>query len=178
MVKASTTKQAWLDAAYDTFRRDGLAAVRVEPLARSLGATKGSFYWHFADRAELVAAVVARWEDEHTDAVIALAQTGGDARARLEALFAAVARLRRESARLYVEAAVEGVGDVVARVSQRRVDYLADLLVELGHDPDEARRRSLVALASVVGLGQLAAVGVRPDDPDAFTRSALAMTLS
>ena len=55
MVKASTSKQAWLDAAYATFRSEGLAAVRVEPLARSLGATKGSFYWHFHDRAELVA---------------------------------------------------------------------------------------------------------------------------
>ncbi len=178
MVKASTSRQTWIDAAYATFRDEGLAAVRVEPLARSLGATKGSFYWHFTDRAELVAAVVARWEAEHTDAVIALAQTGGDARARVEALFTAVASRRHDSARLYVEAAAEGVSDVVARVSQRRVDYLADLLVELGQDPDEARRRSSVALAAVVGLGQLAAVGVRPDDPAALTATALAMTLA
>ena len=80
MVKASTTRQAWVNAAYGTFLTDGLAAVRVEPLARSLGATKGSFYWHFADRAELVRAVVDRWEAERTDATIALAQAGGDAR--------------------------------------------------------------------------------------------------
>ncbi|WP_157732579.1 hypothetical protein [Cellulomonas sp. PSBB021] len=102
----------------------------------------------------------------------------GDARDRVEALFTAVASRRRDCARLYVEAAAEGVSDVVARVSQRRVDYLADLLVELGQDPDEARRRSSVALAAVVGLGQLAAVGVRPDDPAALTATALAMTLA
>ncbi len=178
MVKASTTRQAWVDAAYTTFRDDGLAAVRVEPLARALGATKGSFYWHFADRAELVSAVVARWEEERTDATIALAQTGGDARQRVEALFSTVAHQRRDSATLYVQAASEGVGDAVARVSQRRVDYLADLLVELGQAPDEARRRSFVALATVVGVGQLAAVGIGPDDPDALTATALAMVLA
>jgi len=77
MVKATTTQQDWVDAAYSAFLADGLAAVRVEPLARVLGATKGSFYWHFADRAALVGAVVERWEAQETDAVIALAEAGG-----------------------------------------------------------------------------------------------------
>lgn len=178
MVKASTSRQAWLDAAYATFQRDGLAAVRVEPLARALGATKGSFYWHFADRAELVAAVVARWEEERTDATIALAQAGGDARSRLDALFAAVAHQRPDPATLYVHAEAEGVADAVARVSRRRVDYLADLLVELGYAPDEAQRRSLVALSSVVGLAQLASVDVTPADTEAFIATARAMVLA
>ena len=93
-------------------------------------------------------------------------------------MFAAVAHQRPDSATLYVQAAAEGVGDVVARVSQRRVDYLAALLVELGHAPEEARRRSLVALATVVGLGQLAAVGTVPDDPRALAATALSMVLA
>ncbi len=178
MVKASTPRQVWLDAAYATFQRDGLAAVRVEPLARALGATKGSFYWHFTDRAELVAAVVARWEEERTDATIALAQAGGDARRRLEALFTAVAHQRHDPATLYVQAPAEGVDGAVARVSRRRVDYLADLLVELGHAPDEAQRRSLVALSTVVGLAQLAAVDVTPPDPGALIATAMRMVLA
>ena len=87
-------------------------------------------------------------------------------------MFAAVAHQRPDSATLYVQAAAEGVGDVVARVWQRRVDYLADLLVELGHAPEEARRRSLVALATVVGVGTV------PDDPRALAATALSMVLA
>ncbi|MBT0994028.1 TetR/AcrR family transcriptional regulator [Cellulomonas sp. DKR-3] len=179
MVKPSTTKQAWVDAAYAVFLRDGLHAVRVEPLARAVGATKGSFYWHFADRPELVRAVVERWEAAQTDAVIELAETGGTPRERIEALFAAVARMRRDAAALlYVEAAAEGVGDAVRRVSQRRVDYLAGLLVELGHAPEEARRRSLVALATVLGLQQLELVRLEALEDPGLARTALAMVLA
>ncbi len=46
--------------------RDGFAGVAVEPLARKLGATKGSFYWHFATRAELIAATLELWEQRET----------------------------------------------------------------------------------------------------------------
>ncbi|GEL95951.1 TetR/AcrR family transcriptional regulator [Cellulomonas composti] len=179
MVKASTSRDDWIDAAYAAFLRDGLGAVRVEPLARALGATKGSFYWHFTDRAALVDEVVARWETEQTDAVITLAEAGGTPRERLEGLFAAVAAMRRDAAALlYVEAAAHGVGDAVVRVTRRRIDYLAGLLVELGQDPDEARRRSVVALATVLGIDQLRLVRL-PDLADpALTATALAMVLA
>jgi AcrR family transcriptional regulator len=55
---ARLTREDWLDAAYRRFSDDGIAAVAVEPVARSLGATKGSFYWHFADRRAARLAVV------------------------------------------------------------------------------------------------------------------------
>ncbi|MDQ6732181.1 MAG: TetR/AcrR family transcriptional regulator, partial [Actinomycetota bacterium] len=48
----------WTEAALLALAHDGLAGVAVQPLARRLGATKGSFYWHFADRAELIAATL------------------------------------------------------------------------------------------------------------------------
>jgi AcrR family transcriptional regulator len=179
VVKASTARTDWIEAAYAAFLRDGLGAVRVEPLARSLGATKGSFYWHFTDRAALVTEVVGRWEAEQTDAVIVLAEAGGTPRERLEGLFAAVAAMRRDAAALlYVEAAAHGVGDAVVRVTRRRIDYLAGLLVELGQEPGEARRRSVVALATVLGIDQLQLVHL-PDLADpALTATALAMVLA
>jgi len=82
------------------------------------------------------------------------------------------------TALLYTQAAAEGVGDAVRRVSQRRVDYLAGLLVELGHGPDEARRRSLVALATVLGLQQLEHVGLDALDDPGLVPTALAMVLA
>jgi AcrR family transcriptional regulator len=150
------TATDWVDAAYTRFHAEGLAGVRVEAVARDLGSTKGSFYWHFADRSALVTAVMERWEQDETESFIVLADQAPDPRSRLEVLFAAVARRRAPGEqRLYTDAMAEGVGDVVERVTERRVSYVAAALVELGIEPDEARRRGLTAVALVLGLEQL-----------------------
>jgi AcrR family transcriptional regulator len=150
------TAADWVDAAYARFHNEGLAGVRVEAVARDLGSTKGSFYWHFADRAALVSAVMERWEHDETDSFIIEADRAPDPRTRLEVLFAAVARRRAPGEhRLYADAVAEGMGDVVARITERRVSYVAAALVELGVPPDEARRRGLTAVAVVLGLEQL-----------------------
>ena len=44
---------AWIEAAFDALADGGIEAVRVDPLAKRLGVTRGSFYWHFTDRAAL-----------------------------------------------------------------------------------------------------------------------------
>ena len=174
----------WVDAAFARFQNGGLDAIRVEAIARDIGATKGSFYWHFSNRHALVTAVMDRWEAEQTDAIIAVSEQSGDPRERLSRLFAAVAadRSRRGGElTLYASAATEGVGDIVHRVSERRISYVAELLVALGHGPADAHRRATIALAAVVGLQQLVAAGgaaiVEPDS-DALTMTALAMTAS
>lgn len=172
------TPTAWVDAAYAVFEAEGLRAVRVETLARGLGSTKGSFYWHFASRTELIGAVMARWESRETDDVIAIAERPGEPRDRLAALFGTVAGRSSAGERtLYVEAVTEGVVDIVSRVTDRRIGFVADLLSELGVPTVEARRRAVLALAIAVGLDQLSA-GAGPQlarEPDGILRSALAV---
>ena len=176
--KTRLARADWVGAAYAVFEAEGLRAVRVETLARGLGATKGSFYWHFASRGDLVDAVVARWESRETDDVIAVAERAGEPRERLAALFRAVAGRSSAGERtLYVEAASEGVTDAVARVTDRRIGFVADLLARLGVPPDEARRRAVLALAIALGLDQLS-VGAGSQlatEPDGLIRSALAV---
>ena len=60
----------------------GPAAVRVEPLAAALGVTKGSFYWHFADRGALLEALLAEWEEERDVALHELPAARGPAAVR------------------------------------------------------------------------------------------------
>ena len=69
--REALTAADWTEAALDALARGGLPAVAVEPLAKELGATKGSFYWHFADRQALMAATLELWERRDTDRVIA-----------------------------------------------------------------------------------------------------------
>ncbi len=157
-IPISTGAAQWVDAAYRQFVESGLASVRVEALARDLGTSKGSFYWHFASRSELIDAVMQRWEELETAQAIAIAQTSGRPEDRLRRLFDAVAArssMQKGETALYVEAIAEGAASAVVHVSRRRIDYIAGILVELGFAPAEAERRATMTLASVLGLLQL-----------------------
>jgi AcrR family transcriptional regulator len=57
-------REDWLRSARLALLRGGVEAVRVEKLARDLGVTKGSFYWHFKDRDELLELLLREWEIE------------------------------------------------------------------------------------------------------------------
>lgn len=58
------SRKDWLNAARLALLKGGVNAVRVETLARKLNVTKGSFYWHFRDREELLEALLGEWEHE------------------------------------------------------------------------------------------------------------------
>src|SRR3954463_6258167 len=77
----------WESAALELIASQGVAAVAVEALARQLGVTKGSFYWHFPTREALVKAALERWETQDVDNVFAQVEPIVDARARLCELF-------------------------------------------------------------------------------------------
>ena len=57
-------KDDWLRAARLALLKSGASEVRVERLARDLKVTKGSFYWHFKDREELLELLLREWEEE------------------------------------------------------------------------------------------------------------------
>ena len=81
----------WAQAALDLIAEQGVAAVAVEPLARRLGVTKGSFYWHFPSRDALLQAALERWESVEQEAVFGTLERVPDPRERLRALFRMVA---------------------------------------------------------------------------------------
>jgi CubicO group peptidase (beta-lactamase class C family)/AcrR family transcriptional regulator len=84
------SKESWMRAARRALLDRGPEGVRVEPLARDLGVTKGSFYWHFADRGELLEALLVEWEQETALLTEALRQA--DPRGELPAIVAELDR--------------------------------------------------------------------------------------
>src|SRR6266571_6104260 len=87
----------WMRAARLALLHSGPDGVRVEPLARALGVTKGSFYWHFRDRADLLEALLVEWEEETSLLTEALGQA--HPRAQLPAIVAELARRNLSSER-------------------------------------------------------------------------------
>ena len=152
---ARLTRHDWETAALDALAAGGVEAVAVEPLARRLGVTKGSFYWHFDDRRELLEAALGRWERLHTTEVLEELDRVDDAGRRLRELFRRAIEGSAERPvwpQLAAAAHVPAVADTMARVSARRLEFLVGCYRELGLSPALARRRGLLAYAAYVGL--------------------------
>lgn len=60
----------WLLAALDVFVSEGIDEVRITRLADDLGVTRGSFYWHFTNRDDLIDALVDYWREKNTPAIV------------------------------------------------------------------------------------------------------------
>ncbi|WP_030716080.1 TetR/AcrR family transcriptional regulator [Streptomyces sp. NRRL F-2580] len=171
LARKRLTADDWADAALAALVERGLAAVAVEPLAAGLGTTKGSFYWHFANRDALVAAALARWEESSTERIIrAMEAVEPDPAARLDALLrgATVAAVDDpREVRLLAASDHPEVAAALARVTERRIGYLAHLFELLGFPAPEARRRGFFAYTSYLGHAQLAHAvpGAVPTDP-------------
>ena len=139
--REALTAADWTEAALDALARGGLPAVAVEPLAKELGATKGSFYWHFADRQALLEATLELWERRDTDRVIAAIDETQDVETRLRNLLRlAFTSVRDGSAggagtvelALQASAAHPLVAPTLDRVTKRRLAFLTRLYTELG----------------------------------------------
>jgi len=161
--RESLTAHDWATAALDALARGGLAAVAVEPIAKALGATKGSFYWHFSGRDALIEATLALWEQRDTDGVIAAIDPEQDVVTRLRGLLRLVlAAVSDEPGAGSVELALQAtaghplVAPVLARVTTRRLAVLTALFSELGLSRARARDRGLLAYTSFLGHAQLA----------------------
>ncbi|TWT21161.1 TetR/AcrR family transcriptional regulator [Luteimonas marina] len=148
----------WAQAALDLIAEQGVAAVAVEPLARRLGVTKGSFYWHFPSREALLQAAMERWENVEQEAVFGTLERVPDPRERLRALFQMVAH--EYQSHVIYSALLKAldhpaVQPVIDRVSKRRLDYLAASFRQTGLGREDAQHRARLTYAAYVGFLQL-----------------------
>lgn len=158
----------WITAALQALAEGGVRALAVDRLAKRVGATRGSFYWHFADRAELVEAALETWERENTTELIPGAEAIADPQARMRFV---IDQLYEQPVDAIELALAGAVGDpmidrVVARVTRTRVAFLERIFVGLGLAEDEAAARAWLAYGFYLGHHQLATVpgleAVRP----------------
>ena len=171
----------WARGALDLIAEEGVAAVAVEPLARRLGVTKGSFYWHFPSRDALLAAALERWESVELDEIFNRADAVEDPRLRLRELFQRVAHEVR-SHTIYSELlkALDHpvVQPVMQRVSKRRLDYLMLAFRQVGMARADAQHRARLAYAAYVGFLQLSLQLGQPrlhhDEFDAYVEHVMA----
>jgi AcrR family transcriptional regulator len=170
MARASRAKQekparldaeAWIAAAFDALAEGGIDAVRVEPLAKTLGITKGSFYWHFADRRALLDAVLSAWAESRIAAI------GEQATARgapntvlgdLADLYTRRANLRGLTIELAIRSLArsdEPAARAVRSVDRERLRHVGGLFGALGWPDDEAQERAILFYSYLFGQSLL-----------------------
>ena len=174
--KTSLAPRDWVIAGLTALADGGVDAVRVERLAKVLGTTKGSFYWHFVDRPALLEAMLVLWEQEGTTDLIANVSDLDDPAERLrritaEALIVVMRGLnvaRAETAMRGWAAQDPAVGRRFARIESERLRFLVGELAGLGYDAATAPRLAKGLYLALIGL-----YSVRPYAPDLADDEAL-----
>lgn len=152
-------RDAWITAATEVLAEEGIAGLRIEVLAKRLKVTKGSFYWHFQDRRDLLMAVLQTWRDGRIRDIVK--QTRAQPGRELEQIYHVIevysaSRNRRGS---MIELAVRDcarrdadAAAIVAEVDDTRLRCARDLFLACGVPMDEASSRSMLLYAYVFGI--------------------------
>ena len=156
--KNRLTSSNWQQAALDALSEGGLQNIAIEVLAKRLGVTKGSFYWHFESRDALIQTALELWESQEQEQVFGQLDALSDPKARMPALVTLVAS-ELKAHKIYSELlkAIDHplVKPVLERVSQRRIDYLTASFRQAGLPRKSAHSRALLIYAAYVGFLQL-----------------------
>ncbi|MBO6795701.1 TetR/AcrR family transcriptional regulator [Maricaulis sp.] len=145
------SREDWLETGLAQLGREGPAGLRISRLCKRAGVTRGSFYHHFADQKVYSETLLEHWEHSHTLALIDAADAAGEGalerRHRLSALTSKL-DMRVEAEIRRWAASDDQARVVLARVDNRRLDYLAELnRMENGMDTQAARDLAAIEYA-------------------------------
>jgi AcrR family transcriptional regulator len=155
---ARLDRERWVAAALDALAAGGVDQVRIETVARALGVTKGSFYWHFKDRGALLESVLAHWREGRIATIVAQASASGAPPAQRLRRVLDLYLDRANPRGMAIELAVRdwarrepAAAAAVAAVDKGRLAALTPLYQALGHEPQEAGARALALYAFIFG---------------------------
>lgn len=155
-------REDWVLAAKKTLVARGIDAIKVDRLAKEIGVTRGSFYWHFKSRGELLQALLTYWGDTNTTAIRAAVENyRGDGKAQ----FAALLNVWIEE-KDYSPAFDNAVRDwarhsktastLLRKVDEERIALLTGIFRNIGYDEAESTIRARVLYFHQVGYYALA----------------------
>ena len=154
------TRDDWLDAAFKAVVEGGFDNVRVLTLADRLGVTRGSFYWHFSDHADLIATLLARWHTREIDLDQKVkSQATGDPQANLKLILkAALAHAGSDVENLRFELALRGLGrrdaavaKMLLAVDQMRFDLFEQEFMRLTGEATKAAELAALFYLAIAG---------------------------
>ena len=147
------TAQDWIDFALKVLAHEGFDSLKADVLARKLGVSRGSFYWHFTDLGTFYARVIEHWKQVATEAIIADIERYESREERLHALLrhafghGAALEIRMRAWAENNAKAARAIDDI----DRRRRGYIERLLLEAGIAPPLAATRTQVLYWTYLG---------------------------
>lgn len=164
--RATLSADDWEREALLLIAAKGVQGLAVEPLARRMGITKGSFYWHFKTRDALLEQTLARWEEHDSRNLEKALGEIDQPRERLRDFFRRVGK-EHLTHEVYQElCAAAGhpiVSPVLQRVTRRRMAYISAAFRELGMKARASENQAMLAYSAYLGFLQLQRQGQAPD---------------
>ena len=147
----------WLAAAMEVFIREGIDAVRITRLAEELGVTRGGFYWHFANRDDLITALVDYWQEKNTSAIVDSFDNITNLKQGIFQFFETCLDVKKFDPRLdlaireWARRSSE-IRDHVDEADQARVQAITDFFVRFDYPMPEAFIRARVLYFAQIGF--------------------------
>ncbi|MFD1933131.1 MULTISPECIES: TetR/AcrR family transcriptional regulator [Nonomuraea] len=151
------TRDDWARAALEAIGEGGIDAVAVDRLATRLGTTRGSFYWHFKNRQDLLVAALEMWEKDGVTDVEAALQAVEDPAERLRTIFVTAFAhpiAADIEAALAAKAGDPLVAPVLQRITSARLRLLRRIFGDLGYGEQECDVRARIFHVIYLGHGQ------------------------
>lgn len=156
-----SNKQTWIEAGFQMLAQGGIDSVRVDRISKKIGLTRGSFYWHFKSRAELLDAMLELWHQISTKDVIELVeQEKANPSNRLSSLLKL--STRRPDAKYggkFAEMSIrvwgansEKAAKIIAQVDKERTQFVHKLLIEMQIEPALASMLAEIIYNAYVGM--------------------------
>ncbi|VAW34230.1 Transcriptional regulator, AcrR family [hydrothermal vent metagenome] len=170
--KKLLTAKDWQEAALNVIAHQGVAAVAVEPLARVLGVTKGSFYWHFSNRMDLVKQALKCWRLKDKKLVDETILPIKNPKKRLLAWFKLSAEPIQTHliySTLLADRSHALISKILKEITLERLAHLQKSYKEMGYDTSRAKSQSLLAYSVYVGFLHMSKTlyGSLPDSREA-----------
>ncbi|MBX3699209.1 MAG: TetR/AcrR family transcriptional regulator [Dokdonella sp.] len=167
------SREDWLAHGMEVLAEAGFSALKADLLAKSLGVSRGSFYWHFKDLRAFHVALIEEWHQRATEQVIDWLEHGAEESRRLCAL---VQRAWTASSR--TERAVRAwavhdpeIASRIEAVDTQRIAYITDLLKSAGLTTEQARARAIFIASAYLGrivLGDERSASLAPKQLEAI----------
>ena len=157
--KKSLNPSDWELATLNVIAHQGVNAVAIEPLARELGVTKGSFYWHFSNRLDLIDSALKRWRNDDRAVIEEKVLVIKDPKKRLQAWFMLSAEPSQSHliyATLLADRQHKLVAKVLKEITIERLNHLQQSYREIGYSDDQAKQQAMLAYSVYVGYLHMA----------------------
>lgn len=138
--RQTLSREDWIHAAQRVLVKSGIESVRVDNLAKELRITRGSFYYHFENRCDLLEAVLSNWRGRATESVIrSLQQANVSPRAQILKLMELPLHGEAAKQAAAIELAIRAwarrdqkAREAIDEVDSYRLRYIESLLTQMG----------------------------------------------